>query len=99
MVLVLVAVAGPELTLAAMRAGIRDVLPPDTETGQMREALDRATGAARSRRQATFGDAGLQQTRARGNLRHVPQRRGGGRRLLPPIWLLDWPSWRRWGWS
>ena len=33
-VLVLAAVAAPELTLAAMRSGIRDVLPPDTEPGR-----------------------------------------------------------------
>ncbi|MHA7222052.1 AAA family ATPase [Arthrobacter sp. RHLT1-20] len=64
-VVVLAAVSTAELTLAAMHAGIRDVIAPDTETGQMRRALERAALTASSRKQAAFEEANQQLTRGR----------------------------------
>jgi pilus assembly protein CpaE len=47
---VLVAPPSPELWQAAMRAGIRDVLPPDLDPTGLRAALDRAGSLASGRR-------------------------------------------------
>ncbi|MFE4227509.1 CpaE family protein [Arthrobacter sp. NPDC056886] len=74
-VLVLVAVAAPELTLAAMRSGIRDVLPPDIEAGRMRAALEHAAETSKSRRQIASEEAG--QKRARGRVISVMSPKGG----------------------
>ncbi|MDN4642702.1 AAA family ATPase [Arthrobacter sp. PsM3] len=64
-VLVLVANAAPELMLAAMRSGVRDVLPPDTEAGRMRAALERAAETSRSRKQLASEEAGQKSVRGR----------------------------------
>lgn len=74
-VLVLAAVAAPELTLAAMRSGIRDVLPPDTEPGRMREALELAAETSRSRKQVSSED--VSQKRVRGRVISVMSPKGG----------------------
>lgn len=74
-VLVLAAVAAPELTLAAMRSGIRDVLPPDTVAVRMREALERAAETSRSRKQIASDDAS--QKRVRGRVISVMSPKGG----------------------
>ncbi|GGG55741.1 transcriptional regulator [Kocuria dechangensis] len=47
---ILVAEANPDLALAAMRAGIRDLLEPQADTDLMRVMLERACHAAESRR-------------------------------------------------
>jgi pilus assembly protein CpaE len=47
---VLMAEPSPEMWQAAMRAGIRDLLPPTAEVGDIRAAVERAGHAAASRR-------------------------------------------------
>ena len=47
---VLVAVPSPELWQAAMRSGVRDLIPPDLDPMTMRAALDRAAQLASGRR-------------------------------------------------
>lgn len=74
-VLVLAAVVTPELTLAAMRSGIRDVLPPDTEARLLREALEYAAETSRSRKQVVSDDAS--QNRVRGRVISVMSPKGG----------------------
>jgi pilus assembly protein CpaE len=74
-VLVLAAAADPELTLAAMRSGIRDVLPPDTEPGPLREALEHAARTSRSRKHATSEDTS--QPTVRGRVISVMSPKGG----------------------
>lgn len=74
-VLVLVAMAAPELTLAAMRSGIRDVLPPDTEAGRMRAALEHAAETSRNRKQIASEEA--IQKRVRGRVISVMSPKGG----------------------
>lgn len=48
---VLAATPSPQMWLAVMRAGIRDVVPADADTDELREVLDRASQAALGRRQ------------------------------------------------
>ncbi|MEO8284408.1 MAG: AAA family ATPase [Pseudarthrobacter sp.] len=65
-ILVVLATAStPEMMLAAMRAGIRDVIAPDTEASQMRHALERAALSSRSRRQAASGETNQYRTHGR----------------------------------
>ena len=47
---VLMADPSPEMWQAAMRAGIRDLLPPDADVEEIRAAVERAGSAAASRR-------------------------------------------------
>lgn len=56
---VLASDAGTEVWLAAMRAGVRDVLSPDAEIPDVRLVLERATQAALARRKSadTAGEA------------------------------------------
>ena len=51
-VVVLAALSSAELTLGAMRAGIRDLIAPDTAVGPLRQALERAALTASSRQQS-----------------------------------------------
>ena len=49
---------GPEEWLAAIRAGIRDVVPPDATVGDLREVLRRAAAGALARKAAALGAQG-----------------------------------------
>ncbi|MEO6529862.1 MAG: AAA family ATPase [Specibacter sp.] len=64
-VVVLAAAASAELMLAAMRAGIRDVVAPDATTGELHQALEQAALTAGTRRLAAEEPAGPQGTRGR----------------------------------
>ena len=55
--MVLVAEAGPELAMVAMRAGIRDLLEPHADADVVRVLLVRACQAADSRRRGTSAEA------------------------------------------
>ncbi len=72
-VLVLAAVSTAELTLAAMRSGIRDVIAPDSEPEEMRQALERAADTSMSRKQAVIEESGQQ----RGRVLSVMSPKGG----------------------
>ncbi len=72
-VLVLAAVSTAELTLAAMRSGIRDVIAPDSEPEEMRAALERAADTSMSRKQAVIEESGQQ----RGRVLSVMSPKGG----------------------
>ena len=74
-VVVLAAVPTAELTLAAMRSGIRDVVAPDTGAGPLREALERAAQTSKGRKQAAAEDASQQ--RVRGRVISVMSPKGG----------------------
>ncbi|MGY1804929.1 CpaE family protein [Blastococcus sp. SYSU D00922] len=51
-VIIVVADADPELWMAAMRAGVRDVLSPDASAADVAAVLERAAGLARARQEA-----------------------------------------------
>ncbi|WP_116452386.1 AAA family ATPase [Blastococcus litoris] len=51
-VIIVVADADPELWMAAMRAGVRDVLSPDASAADVSAVLERAAGLARARQEA-----------------------------------------------
>ena len=72
-VLVLAADSTAELMLAAMRCGIRDVIAPDAEPDEMRQALERAAITSVSRKQAASEESGQQ----RGRVLSVMSPKGG----------------------
>lgn len=65
---------GPDEWLAAMRAGIRDVLEPDADVADLRLVLERAATAAAARRRA---DAPAKAGRLRGKVIPVASPKGG----------------------
>ncbi len=75
LVVVLAAACPAELMLAAMNAGIRDVIAPDAAPADMRHALDRAAVTAGVRQQAAAEDA--DQQRQRGRVISVMSPKGG----------------------
>lgn len=66
--------AGPDEWLAAMRAGIRDVLAPDADVADLRIVLERAAAAAAARRRAAAPAAA---GRLRGKVIPVASPKGG----------------------
>lgn len=74
-VVVLVAAPSNELTLAALRSGIRDVIDPEFDAHHLTEALERAAGTAAGRRQLTQADP--QDAQPRGRVVSVMSPKGG----------------------
>ena len=72
----LVAEPDPELVLLAMRAGIRDVLAPSSDAGQIRIILERACQASETR-QRTNGSAFIEPQKNRGLVIGVFSPKGG----------------------
>ena len=64
-VVVLAIAATAELMMAAMRAGIREIVAPDAPPAELRQALDRAAQTAAIRRPAVSTGANQQQGRGR----------------------------------
>ncbi|MFJ4026296.1 CpaE family protein [Paenarthrobacter sp. NPDC089989] len=64
-VLLLAAAPSSELTLAAVRSGIRDIIDPDADAHDLTQALERAATTAAGRRQASVADAQDEQPRGR----------------------------------
>ncbi|MEO5779588.1 AAA family ATPase [Arthrobacter oryzae] len=72
-VVVLAAVTSAELTLAAMRSGVRDVIAPDAPAELLRHALERAAATSLSRKQAAAEETGQK----RGRVLAVMSPKGG----------------------
>jgi predicted metal-binding protein len=67
-----------EFLLAAMRAGVREVLPLSPDGQHLRAALERVAGMRRVQRDA------------RGKLLAFVSCKGGSGATSPPIWLMRW---------
>ncbi|QCU77503.1 MinD/ParA family protein [Citricoccus sp. SGAir0253] len=63
-----------DLMLSAMRAGVRDIIPPEAEVAEIRELVQRATRSATARRPFASGDDGVP---ARGRVIPVLSPKGG----------------------
>jgi pilus assembly protein CpaE len=74
-IVVVAATLTAELTLAAMQSGVRDVISPDAEAPQMRQALERNALTSLTRRLAATNDA--DQQRLRGRVISVMSPKGG----------------------
>ncbi|BCW11576.1 hypothetical protein NtRootA4_26390 [Arthrobacter sp. NtRootA4] len=74
-VVVLAAHSNSELTLAALRSGIRDVIDPDGGLSQLSLALERASMTAKARKQAGSDDS--HQAQPRGRVISVMSPKGG----------------------
>lgn len=62
---VLASDGGTDIWLTAMRAGVRDVLPPDADIPDIRVVLERAAGAAAARRKSAEPQPDQQSSQAR----------------------------------
>ena len=76
---VLVSELGPELGMAAMRAGVRDILSPNATAAQITHVLDRASSAAQARisRMQTVNGAGSDNPVTVGRIISVVSPKGG----------------------
>ncbi len=74
-VVVLAAPSTSELTLAALRSGIRDVIDPGIDASQFSLAMERASITAKSRRHSAVDES--QQTHQRGRVISVMSPKGG----------------------
>ncbi|MFI2565933.1 CpaE family protein [Paenarthrobacter sp. NPDC018779] len=74
-VLVLAAAPSSELTLSAVRSGIRDIIDPGADAHDLTQALERAANTAASRRQASV--AGAREEQPRGRVVSVMSPKGG----------------------
>lgn len=61
----------PELAIAAMRAGVRDLVDPDSDLEDLRSQIDRAAATAESRLTAVPGGSASDGTQSTGNGRVV----------------------------
>ena len=82
----LVAEASQQMWQAAMRSGIRDLLPPSVDVPEIRAAIDRAAQAATGRRRVLRPAGGDRPLRGPGHHRRLAEGRGGQDHRRPRTW-------------